>query len=169
VNVDIPCVCGHHDTDTVTFRDALGFREALSLRNEVIILQSNDGSTSTGEILATLTEGYLLHGIVAWSLVDEKGKPVPVTRPAIRDRLLTRMESAVVLADAADSLYAEAVMLPLLLAASKSSPPGRTGGSTSRPNGSGKPHPTRSRPSSTTTTQTDATETTGTSPAGVSS
>jgi hypothetical protein len=169
VNVVIPCACGHHETDTVTLRERLGFREALTVRNEVILLQSNTPDASTGEVLATLTAGYLIHGIESWTLTDDKGKPVPVTRDNIRDRLLAQLDKAIVVADAADALYSESVMLPLLLGASNSSRLTPTSGSTPRPNGSGKPHPTRSRRSLTSTTQTDATGTTGSSPGGASS
>jgi hypothetical protein len=175
--VDIECICPptadgqtrHPGGDTVTLKATLGFRDAVSIRNEVGLLSLDDPDVSTGAILATLTESYLLYGVESWSLVDEKGKPVPVGRAAIRDRLLTHLEAAVAVGEAADELYAAAVVLPLLLKASKSSPPTPTNGSTSAPKASRPTRPKRSSPSSTITSPMAATAMTSSSPAGVSS
>lgn len=175
--MDIECICPpkadgqtrHPGGDTVTLKATLSFHDAVSIRNEIGLLSLGDPDVMTGEILATLTESYLLFGIESWSLVDEKGKPVPASKAAIRERLLTRLDVAVTVGEAADKLYAAAVVLPLLLKASKSSPPTPTNGSTLVPKASPPKRPKRSSPSLTTTTPTDATATTTPSLAGVSS
>src|SRR5262249_23818145 len=59
--------------------------------------------------------------IDAWTLVDEKGKPVPPTKANIRARLLVDDAFAMPVAQAADDLYAKVVLLPLLQGASSSS------------------------------------------------
>jgi len=166
MNVDIPCVCGRHETDSVTLRETLDFRSAIAIRNAAIVLRTEDPDASVAEILATLSEQYLLFGVESWTLADAKGKPLPVSRAAIREHLLSRPDVAVIVADAADGLYAEAVVLPLLVRASTSSPPRPTDGSTSAPTGSETPRPKPSKRSSITTSPTAATATTMLSLAG---
>jgi hypothetical protein len=170
----IECLCPpradgtarHPDGDEVTLRPVLSFHDAIAIRNDVGLVTLNDSDATPGEILATLTESYLLFGIERWTLVDEKGKPVPVSKAAIRERLLTNLEAAVVVGEEADGLYAEAVVLPLLLRASKSSPPSPTDGPTSATSGSRPRRPKPSSPSSTTTTPTGSIAATTRSPAG---
>jgi hypothetical protein len=178
MQVQIDCVCPpradgeprHPDGDTVTLRETLGFREVTAIRHGISFLE-NDGTADAyaAEVLAVLTEGYVLHGIEAWSLVDEKGKPAEVSRTAIRERILSRVDVASVVGDAADELYGEKVLLPLLVRASKSSQPSPTGRSTSPRKGSRASRPTPSSPSSTSTTPTDGTVTTTGPLVGVSS
>lgn len=174
--VRIDCICPlraggevrHPDGDTVTLRERLDFRAALTARNTITWLKNEDPDAGVAEILAALTETYLLVGIESWSLVDAKGKPVEVSKAAIRDLLANHPDGAMQVGDAADALYTEAVLLPLLARAATSSPPTPTGASTSAsPPSSTKP-PKPSRPSSITTTPTDATETTSPSPGGAS-
>ena len=162
----IDCICPptkagdirHPDGDTVELRERLDFRGALTARNAIALAQSEGDSTA--EILAALTESYLILGIVAWSLVDERGKDVPPSRQNIRDLLLTQPDAAMVVADEADELYRDAVIAPLAARAAKSSPPTPTTSSTSATNGSPTKHPKPSKPSSTTTTRTGGTVTT---------
>lgn len=153
----------------VTLRPTLGFREAASIRNEIILLRQADPDASVGDILAVLTEGYILHGIEAWSLTDDDGKPLPVTKGNIRARLLSDLTAASILGDHADELYAEAVMLPLLAVASNSSPDTPTEASTSAPTDSSSTRRKPSRPSSISTIPTADTEGTSESPDGDSS
>jgi len=175
--VAIDCICPpkaggeirHLGGDTVVLKQTLSFHEAVSIRNSIGVLSADDPDVGVGEILATLTESYLLFGIDSWSLVDEKGKPIPVTKAAIRERLLTHLDPATVVGEAADELYATAVVLPLLQRASRSSPPTPTNGSTSPPRASRRTRPKPSSPSSTTTSPMAATAMTSSSRAGVSS
>ncbi len=158
----IDCVCPrkpdgnvrHPDGDTVTLREKLDFRSALTARNTVILLRQED-VTDAAEILASLTEVYLRVGIESWSLVDAKGKPVPVSREAVAAFMADYPDAAMTIGDEADELYSEAVITPLVARASKSLPPTPTKGSISVTNGSSPTPRKRSKPSLTTTTQMD--------------
>ena len=179
MDVTIACPCPptaaggtrHPDGDTVVLRDRLDFRAATTVR-KAIGLVSEDGPADAAEILAVMTEWYCVLGIEAWTLVDAKGKPVPVSRSTIRELLLeseSAQEQASVIADAADGLYMAAVLLPLLGRASNSSPPTPTAPSTSAPKDSPAKPRRPSRPSSTTSIPTAAIVPTTSSRAGVSS
>lgn len=171
MDVQIECVCegAPHPNDSVTLRERLDFRTVRAMRNEVRLLKSRDEEASTAEILATLTETYLLMGIESWSVVDAKGKPLLVSRASITERLFdANQEQAEIVGDAADELYNRVVLLPLVSQASSSSPPTPTNGSTSVTKRTPKPQK-RSRPSSISITRTGVTGTTSTSLVGVSS
>ena len=68
---------------------------------------------------------YTVHGIDHWDLQDEHGKPLPISAA----RTLPWSDIAE-LADRASVLYSDEVLAPLRVGASKSSPNGRTNGST---------------------------------------
>lgn len=155
--------------DSVTLRPTLGFREATSIRNEIVLMRAADPDASAGDILAVLTEGYLLHGVAAWTFVDDAGDPLPVTKGNIRSRLLSDLTAATIAGDAADELYAEAVMLPLLATGSNSSPTTPTESSTSAPTDSASSRPKPSKRSSISTIPMADTGTTSESPDGASS
>lgn len=174
--MNIKCVCPpkpdgspRHEEDEVILRDHLDFHGAVACRNAVSLQRNEDPNVTTADILATLTEGYLLNGIESWTLVDAKGKPVEPSRPNIRAFLDEHLDEAMELADEANNLYMESVMLPLIVRGSTSSQPTPTTSSTSRKTGS-TPAPRKpSRPSSTSTTPTDDTAPTSESPDGDSS
>ena len=172
----IECVCPpkagetrHPQGDTVTLRAKLDFRSALTARNTVVVLKAEDPDASTADILAALTEVYLLVGIESWSLSDERGKAVPVSRVAIRALMDDHPEAAMTIGDEADEMYSEAVIAPLVARAQTSSPLTPMAASTSATNGSSPKRPKRSRPSSISTTPTDGIERMSASPAGGSS
>lgn len=175
--MDIPCICPvkpdgavrHADGDRIELRERLDFRSSLAAQNTVFVLKAEDPDASSADILAALTESYLLSGVESWSVVDEKGKPVEPTRTAIRERLLTRLDVALIVAERADELYRDAVIAPLVRAASTSSRSTPTDESISAINGSPGPSRSRSSRSSTITTLTDDTEETLPQPAGASS
>lgn len=172
---EIECICPakpdgsvrHPEGDTVTLRERLDFRAAITVRNIIALLAAGDGFDDA-DILAALTEKYLYLGIETWSLVDAKGKPLPVSRAAIAEYLLADPMIAKVVGDEADDLYTAAVVLPLLGRRSTSSPPTPTDASTSQPTALPTPLRKRSRPSSTSTSQTDGTGRISASPAGAS-
>lgn len=175
MNVDVRCICPVRveHRDKVTLRESLDFRGAMACKQAVRVLYAQDPDASDGDMLAVLTEHYVLHGITGWT-AKEKTKdgwqPVPPTTARIRELILSDLEVAYDIADACDNLYTEAILLPLLLRGSTSSPPTLTEDeSTSPPTGSEPTPLKRSKRSSTTTSQTDATETTTPSPDGVSS
>jgi hypothetical protein len=161
MDVQIECICPRkadgeprHAHDKVTLRERLSFRAALTCRNAVAIVKREDPDAGTAEILAVMTEHYVLEGIESWSLVDAKGKPVEVSRPAIRELILTNDEAAIAIANEADDLYQPQVLLPLLVRAQASSQPSPTDDSTSARTNSGPKSPKRSKRSSTSITQT---------------
>jgi hypothetical protein len=175
MNVTVPCLCPpnavgearHPDGDTITLRDRLDFRSAATVRNRLAV--ATEERLIEGEILAVLVETYVLLGITAWSVVDEKGKPVPPSRENITDRLLVDFDAATMVGNAADELYTAAVILPVLARASTSSPPMPIAASTSAPSEATPTPPKRSKRSSTTTIPTAVTATTSPLRAGASS
>ena len=83
MKVEIPCTCPakpngepRHDHDTVTFRDRLDFRGGMVIRKAITMLKVEDPDSGAAEVLAAMSEHYMLEGISGWTLVDEKGKPV---------------------------------------------------------------------------------------------
>lgn len=175
MDVSIPCPCPpkadgepRHAGDTVVLRERLDFRAVTTIRKAVAIVQAEDPGAGAAEILAALTEHYLLSGVESWSLVDAKNKPIEVTRPNIRD-FLASIDAATTVSDAADELYAPTVLLPLLARAQSSSPPTQTDTSTSAKTSSTPQRPKPSKRSSTTNTRTGGTGTITRLPVGDSS
>ena len=169
--VKIGCLCPGqpHPSDSVYLREKLDYRNAAAIKYAVLVYKSDEPDSDAGDVLAMLSEQYVLHGVEAWTLRDEKNKPLPVTREKIHGVLLADLDAATLVAEKADELYAQVVMLPLLRRGSTSSPPTPTNGSTSATNGSSRAPRKRSKPSSTSTSPMEDTVTISTSPAGVSS
>jgi hypothetical protein len=163
--VNVECLCPptpagetrHPDGDTIELRERLDFRSLLAARNAMGMLYIEDDDVTEAEIYATLTESYMLLGVCGWTVVDAKGKAVPVNKPAIREYLFTNDQASLVVSDAADALYRERIIVPLVQAALKLSPVTRTNGSTSATNGTSPKNPKRSKRSSTSTTRTAGT------------
>jgi hypothetical protein len=172
----IPCICPpaagairHPDGDTLTFRERLDARAGTTIWSDIALLQVEDPDNSPADRLALLTDNYLLFGIEAWSVVDAAGKPVPVTRGAIRTHLLTRPEVVVTLIGDTHERYGPQVVLPLLQRALESSETSPTDASTSPPTDSTESRPRPSKRSSISTIQTVDTGTTTASDDGDSS
>jgi hypothetical protein len=171
----IACVCPpkgddvrHPDGDTVNLREKLGFRSALTARNEIVAAKEDDDDVSTAAITAVLTETFLLLGIESWTLVDAKGKPIEPSKQTIRDFMEGHPDEAMEVGDDAFERYQEAVVAPLVARASNSSTISPPDASTSPTTGSGRKPRKQSKPFLTTTSRTDAIETTSLSPVGVS-
>lgn len=175
--VKIACVCPpkagnetrHPNGDEVELRERLDFHAAVTVRQAIRMLYLDDPDASSGEALATFTEQYLIFGIESWTLVDDKGEPLPASRGNIRAFMAGHLDEALVVGDACDEKYTETVLLPLVMKASNSSAPTPTDESTSAPIGSTSTPPTPSSPSSTTTSPTDDTVTISGSRVGASS
>jgi hypothetical protein len=169
VQITCPCPGSPHAQDTVTLRDRLTFAGGLAVRQRIAdAVRSRLGED---DIVATMTEGYILHGIGAWTLVGDDGKPLPLTLANIRVIFLADFSDlAMPLAEVANELYEIQVVDPLVKAASNLSPGSPTSESTS-PTSEDKPKTkaTRSRRSSTSTTPTADTATTTGPLNGVSS
>jgi hypothetical protein len=169
VQITCPCPGSPHAQDTVTLRDRLTFAGGLAVRQRIAdAVRSRLGED---DIVATMTEGYILHGISAWTLVGDDGKPLPLTLANIRRIFLDDFSDlAMPLAEVANELYETQVIDPLVKAASSSSPDSPTSESTSPTSeDTPKPKATRSRRSSTSTTPTADTATTTGPLNGVSS
>jgi len=176
--VTVACLCPpnaagevrHPTGDEITLREHLDFRAALTARNTMMLVKTEDPDATVADMLAALTETYLLVGIESWSLVDAKGKPIEATKAAIREHLFSRPDIAMGVGNAADGLYSQAVIAPLVALASRSSPSTSTDESTSVTKHSSPPRkPSRpSLPSSITSIPTAGTAKTSPSLAGVS-
>ena len=170
----IDCICPrkadgeprHPDGDDVELRERLDFRGLLTARNAFAYVKQEDPNADWPEVLAVLSEQYLLLGIRDWTVVDARGKRIEPSKAAIREHLLSNPDEAIKVADEADDLYTEAVLAPLVARALNSSAPTPISASTSATNGSAKTPRTRSRPSSTSTTQTAGIVTSASSHAG---
>lgn len=174
-DVHIDCVCPpaesggprHPDGDTVTLRETLPFRAVEAIRTEVSIFALEEPDGAYSDSLAIFAEGYVLHGIESWTLEQDgpKGKPAPIppSRANIRAYILEDVVAADVVSTAADAIYSDKVIRPLVERALKSSPPTPTQKSTSASRRSSGKRQTPSRPSSITTIPTDATVTITTS------
>ena len=70
MNVVIPCPCPpksdgqpRHAHDTVTFRDRLDFRGGMVIRKAITMLKVEDPESGAAEVLAAMSEHYMLEGI----------------------------------------------------------------------------------------------------------
>lgn len=161
MDVTIPCPCPEkagaprHESDTVTLHDVLDFHQSMTITKSVQFIDEDDPDSRGAEVLARLSEFYILVGIARWSLRDASNKPIEVTKGAIRKFILSRPDIASKVEPVADSLYREVILLPLLEAASISSQPSPTDDSTSPTPHGPTPQPKPSKRSSTSTIQTD--------------
>jgi hypothetical protein len=169
VQITCPCPGSPHAQDTVTLRDRLTFVGGVAVQER--IRESLQDRPNEADAIGVLSEGYIRHGIVTWTLVGENGKPLPVTGATIGAVFLDSFnQDTMVIAEAADALYAGQVIAPLLPGASSSSPDSPTSESTSPTSTrSRRPKPKRSRRSSISTTPTVDTATTTGPLNGVSS
>lgn len=103
MDVTIRCECpGEHVTDTVTFFDRLDFRRATIIGKALTFIENTDPATRPAEVLATLSEYYLLYGVQSWSIVGPDRKVLDVNTAAIRSVLLEHPDVSV-LVEAATS------------------------------------------------------------------
>jgi hypothetical protein len=158
----IDCICPpkadgetrHPGGDTINLRPKLDLRRGLAVRNNVLRMIAEDPDADNMDVLTAMSEAYVLEGIESWTLVDAKGKPIPVTRTAIRELVMADLAVGAVVSAEADPLYADATV-PLVLKAFSSSPTSPTEPSTSvTTTSSPRPRKPRKR-SSTSTTRTD--------------
>lgn len=139
----------------------LKWRHVSAIKWDILVEKEKAGiDLPAGEIIGLLQEGYLTYGIARWDL------PVPLTRESVQTEILSRTERASIVAERADELYSEQVLLPLVRMAAKSSPATSTNGSTSATTGSSAEPRKRSRRSSTSITPTAAIEMISESPDG---
>lgn len=174
VKIACPCPIGtgtkarHPKGDIVTLRDTLGYVGAMTVRNTVRLLRVEGANVA--QALAGITEAYLLAGISGWTLVDDQGAPREISNGTIHEHLLSHLDQAMTVSDAADELYQASVMLPLVSRDYASSPTTPTvspdDGLSTSPMSEPTLIPKPSRPSSITTTPMDDTEPITSSPDG---
>ena len=167
MEVRIACRCpGEHGEDVITFYDRLDFRRATTITKAIGFIENTDPATRPAEVLATLSEFYILYGVKEWTLVGPNKRALEVTTQNLRAQLLEHPDAGL-LVETADSLYQEQVLLPLVARVSGSSQRSRTEPSTSPTPRSTRPkHPKQSKLSSISTTPTDGIETTSSPPDG---
>jgi hypothetical protein len=158
------CLCPgtpHADGDFVYLRPKLGLAAGIAIQKLVIDANNADTPMSTADMTGVLAEGYLLHGVVDWTLSN--GSAIPVNEATIREHLLSDFERAAPVADKADDLYMGPVLAPLLKRArasmGSSSATSSNGSTSAAPAGTSK-RPKRLRRSSTSTIPMDDTATT---------
>lgn len=103
--------------------------------------------STTGAQQAAIIEAYLPASIRSWSFIGEDRKQIPVDREEM-ERLLPWDKGGMDVAEAADGLYSERLMRPLLARIQKLSLPTSTDSSTSATPTSGTPPPDSYEPSS---------------------
>jgi hypothetical protein len=151
------------DGNEVGLRDKLGLAAGIEIQATVRALIGKPDAV----IVAALVESYVRHGIESWTFTDKDGAPVPVTPETIQSMVLDDFTLATPVAEAADALYEDAVLGPLVRAAANSSPTTPTESSTSPTDSGLDESPTPSSPSLTPTSQTEDIETTSSLPDGV--
>lgn len=119
------CLCPgtpHAGGDTVYLKAELDYAGGL------LVIAAMTGE-SEEPVIARLSKAYLVAGIHSWTFLDEAGKPVPASVENIGR--LAWNGPAMTIANAAADMYGEAVLGPLGLTASDSSPSGQSDASTS--------------------------------------
>lgn len=148
----------------VYLRPTLDWEAVSAIKWDVLVKKEAAGEDlPAGEIIGLLQKGYMVYGIARWDL------PMPLTRPLVRREILGNTERASIVAEKADELYSEQVLLPLVRLAAKSSPDTSNNGSTLATTGSSAAPRKHSKRSSTSITPTAAIEMTSGPPGGVSS
>lgn len=112
------CACPgtpHSEGDTVTFRERLPFAAGV----KALRLIFADGEPSAANAMPV----YLTEGPEDWNLLDERGKPVPLTPEALEALPFADQYE---IGDQGDTLYSGEVVAPLLRRMSKSSETGPT-------------------------------------------
>lgn len=125
------CLCPgapHGDGDFAYLKPQADIKVGLAAHSAIFNAGAN-GAATQEEIQIALGIAYAWAGISKWDLLDQDGKPLPVSKANVEALNWTRIAP---LADTASKLYSDEVLAPLVARASKSSPNGRTNGSTHR-------------------------------------
>lgn len=128
---------GADDGDIVVLRSALGFAAGAE------VVRKLGEANEDGEFMARATEligpVYIREGPLSWNVVDANG-PVPLTKERL-DAL--SYADAYEIVEAADALYTEAIIAPLVKRMDVPSRNGRNGSSTRATQRSSRPRPSR--------------------------
>ncbi len=161
IPVSVTCPCfgtPHADGDTVYLFPKLSLSAGIIAEQQISGLAV--APLQQPEIVAMLTETFLLHGVADWTFVDADGLPLAVNEDNKRGVLLADYSLARDLGDRADDLYGAAVIDPLAARLSNGSARPSTAGSTSPKKRSASRRRKPRKPSSTTISPMDGTTTT---------
>jgi len=130
---------GADDGDTVTLRPHLGFAAGAEALRKII--ESDGDVNRVAELVGPV---YIREGVVGWNVIDDDGGAAELDIASI----LGDYSLAYPIAEAADDLYSEAVLAPLVSRMSVLSGNGRIAASTRRTPRSSKPRPSPRKSSS---------------------
>jgi hypothetical protein len=119
------CIGGAHTTDTVTLAPEASM--TLGLRANGAIAAAGSDASRLESMLARV---FIDEGITGWTFVDEDGDPEPITHESI-ERLLPWGRGGAEVSEAANDLYSEAVLGPLVRRSQNTRQHGPTDASTS--------------------------------------
>lgn len=128
---------GADDGDRVTLRPHLGFAAGAEALRKII--ESDGDVNRVAELVGPV---YIREGVIGWNVIAEDGGAAELDI----DGILDDYALAYPIAEAADDLYSEAVLAPLVSRMNALSGNGRTAASTHPTRRSSKPR--RSRPAS---------------------
>ena len=106
-----PCLCPgepHGDGDVVYLAPVISAPGGMAAQGA--IAAANDDAVKLQELLWRV---YRDHGITGWNFLDEEGEPVPLTSSNI-ETLLPYGKGGRLVADKADDLYHEDILVPFL-------------------------------------------------------
>lgn len=106
-----PCDCPgtpHGDGDFVYLAPVLSAPGGMAAQAAI-----NEGMSDPIRLQEMLWRVYRDHGVVSWNLIDNDGDPVPIT-PENLELALPYGKGGRVVADKADSLYSEDILVPFL-------------------------------------------------------
>lgn len=126
INVgDCRCPGSPHAFDTVTLAAEPSL--TMGLRANGAIAKANDDPALLELYLGRV---FIEEGIISWTFVDEEGDAYGITPDNI-ERLLPWSKGGQLVAEKANDLYGEAILVPLVRQSMTTSKPGSTNGSTS--------------------------------------
>jgi len=129
---------GADDGDIVTLRPHLGFAAGAEALRKII--ESDGDVNRVAELVGPV---YIREGVIGWNVIDENG-----AAELDIDGILDDYALAYPIAEAADDMYSEAVLRPLVARMNALSGNGRTAASTHPTRRSSKPRPSPRKSSS---------------------
>lgn len=141
----------HEDGDVVSLWPELSMAGGLAAQGAIVAAFDDDGTLNQLRLQEYLAVVWIRHGVAAWTFLDDNGQPIPIT-PENVARALPYGKGGRLVADQADSLYAEAVTTPLVESLSALSKRGSTTSTRSATSPNRASRRTRQRRSSTATT-----------------
>jgi hypothetical protein len=142
IDVVVPCSCPNspHEQDTVSLHPVVDVAIGAAATAAM------SGILTVSDMEGALASAFIHFGPRAWTCVDDKGEPLPLT-PTNIDARLTWANGGMEVAEKANELYAGDALGPLLRRRQKASPSGQTDDSTSPTLPPGSPTDSSEKPS----------------------